>query len=172
MSPYEIYILFVDSINPSTGVQTTDRVIRACGGGIDEYCFLSLEDTETEEKEPEYVEYVDTALRKLIEWPTLGGIEYLISGLTIIVSFLHLPNLEGEINCIQILIPAKSFDSLDKEEQEIYREIAVQLHDILQADRTIMDWGLRSLDFSWIDEIERLKKSIFEGQYLLDVRKK
>ncbi len=51
-----------------------------------------------------------------------------------------------------------------------YTTLAKKLHENFQARRTIMDWGIEYKKFCWTQEVERLKKFEFVGEYFLDIR--
>ena len=170
MSSYQIYSLLTKGITSSAGVSATNQILKEFHGNIEEDCLLILEDTAIEEMEPAYVKDGDTALQRLQEWPTLGSIEYSMPEILILVSFKHLPT-SNFVSCVKLSLPTKSFESLDEKNKRHYSQIAAMLHEALGSARTIMDWGLELGGFSWIEEIERLKKRVFEGEYSLDLRK-
>ena len=136
------------------------------GGVLDEDSMLILNETEDEEPDPEYIMEPSDALATLAQWQTFGAIAYSMPEFVITVAYKGVPYTKS-IQAIKISMMERAFEKGGDETKNKYAELAQKLHDKFQAKRTIMDWGIEYKGFGWAEEIERLKKGEFIGEYAL-----
>jgi hypothetical protein len=145
-------------------------VIDEMGGTIDEDCLLILHDTETESPDIEYISNPQAALNALANWPTLGGINYVMPDALITIEYAG-NFAEKIIQAIRITIPDTIiFNENGKESEERYVILGKRLHKKFRAKRTIVDWGLLYRGVYWEEEMNRLKNGEFAGEYFVDLR--
>lgn len=165
--PYQIASLIPDGIPAADGIPLCHRVLREDGIIIDSDSLLILHDTDVDEPEPESILDEETTLQRLITWPTLGSIDYAGPEGMVTVSYLGLP---GHPLLVCVLISALQRAVERTNSLPRYRNLATHLHSELEARRTIMEWGLEMKGFSPPEEIARLKRGEFLGEYSLDLR--
>jgi hypothetical protein len=164
--PYQIFVLIPEGLPAAKVVHSTNEVLKSLNGELDEDSVLFLNETVSEEVEPELVTNSSTALDKLANWPTLGSIAYTMSEGLVNISFEGLPNT-GLVEAILISVPEKAFERGGQESKNRYIALAYQLHERFKAKRTIMDWGLEFKGVDWKEEIDRLGRGEFVGNYIL-----
>ncbi len=77
------------------------------------------------------------------------------------------PLNSGTVEAVKVSILPRAFERGGDESRERYATLASLLHNRLGATRTIMDWGLEYRGFQWADEIERLRRGVFDDSYAL-----
>lgn len=164
--PYQIFVLIPDGIHPQKAVYDTHEILEKMGGVLDEDSMLILNETEDDEPDPEYITEPCQALATLAQWQTFGAIAYSMPEFVITVAYKGVPYTKS-IQAIKISMLERAFEKGGDETKNKYAELAQKLHDKFQAKRTIMDWGIEYKGFGWTEEIERLKKGEFIGEYAL-----
>jgi hypothetical protein len=164
--PYQIFILLPDSIQAEKAVYDTHEILEKMGGVLDEDSMLMLNETQDEEPDPEYITESGEALATLAQWPTFGAIAYSMPEFVITVAYKGVPYTRS-LQAIKISLMERAFEKGGDETKNKYAELAQKLHDQFQAKRTIMDWGIEYKGFCWDEEIERLKKGEFLGEYAI-----
>ncbi len=108
-------------------------------------------------------------LYKIALWPTLGSVDYSFPGFLIGVHYLSYGGamLEG----VQISVSDKQITGHPDYESE-FKQLAIDLHILLKAQRTIMGWELDDVGFGWEEEIARVRAGVFreDEQLELDLR--
>ncbi|MBD2771455.1 hypothetical protein [Iningainema tapete] len=163
---YQIFILIPNGIQAERAVYDTHKIVSKMGGVLDEDSMLILNETETSEPDPEYITEPSEALATLAQWSTYGAIAYSMPEFVITIAYKGIPD-QKLIQAIKISIMERAFERGGDEIKNKYVELAQKLHDQFQANRTIMDWGLEYKGFSWREEIERLNRGAFIGQYAI-----
>lgn len=167
---YQIFILIPDGIQAEKAVYDTDEILAKMRGVLDEDSMLILNKTQKEEPDPEYITEPSNAVATLAQWPTYGAIAYSMPEFVITIAYKGVP-CKKLIQAIKISIMERAFERGGDEIKNKYAELAEKLHDKFQANRTIMDWGIEYKGFCWSEEIERLKRGEFIGQYaIVDIK--
>jgi hypothetical protein len=100
-------------------------------------------------------------LQKIIDYPTMGSIDYMFFGGSFTVNFNSLPYqpVEG----IQMWLHwSRSFSS-NIACQEWFRKVGKELHDKFEAKRTFMAWGISDyMNVEVNEELARLKKGMVD----------
>ena len=129
---------------------------------------LSLHRNQGDEPDVEPVADAESAIKRIVQWPLLGTLDY--AGPEGIVSISYLGESSIGLQCVMISAQQRSVDRTGSVVR--YQELGAALHAELPAERTIMEWGLAAHGFRWMDEIERLRNGQFQGSYpLLDLRR-
>ncbi len=169
---YQIFILIPNGIQAEKAVYNTHEIIEKMGGVLDEDSMLILNETQNEEPEPEYITEPREALATLAQWSTYGAIAYSMPEFVITIAYKGVP-AKNFIQAIKISMMERAFERGGDEIKNKYAALAHKLHDQFQASRTIMDWGIEYKGFCWLEEIERLDRGEFIGQYtILDIKDK
>ncbi|MBD2325967.1 hypothetical protein [Alkalinema sp. FACHB-956] len=124
-------------------------------------------DLNDQDKESEVVSSENQAIKKLLAWPVLGGIEYAFSRCKLSVFFWGIRNYY--VDAITISLTTSSYLK-DSQMQINYNQLIHKIHQSLQAKRTVSDYELLSPNSFWLEELHRIRNNIFEGQYRLDLR--
>lgn len=166
--PYEIASVVPAGLDPWRAVTVCDDVLRAAAIVIDDDSQLYLNDTDRVEPEPQSVHSPAEALRTLASWPTLGTIEYASAEGPVTVSYLSDSN-PPLLHCVILGVGQRAMDRAAGVGR--YQRLAEALDTALGASRTIMAWGLNASGFSWSDELNRLRRGLYERDYeLADLR--
>lgn len=166
--PYQIAFVFPDGLPRNSGVNQCHQLLHDHEIRLAEDSLLYLNDTDTEEPEPEPVTDEETTLRKLVDWPTLGSLDYAGPEGLVTVSYSG-SGEAGPVSCIVISALGRVVDQTNSLSR--YQQLGADLHKALGATRTVMEWGLEMRGFSCTEEADRLRAGRFEGTYsLLDLR--
>jgi hypothetical protein len=174
-SPYEICLLFPHGTARKAAVEAVDGMMRQFGAAITDESSLMLERTANsgaldEEIDDPLIDDPRAALEQLTSWPTGGGVAYFTDEVRIPV-FFFVSSEGGPWTLVKLLLPASGFDNATQVVRDKYIELGRQLHERLQPTRTIMGWGLEAHGGWEREELDRLSRGIFEGQYrILDLR--
>jgi hypothetical protein len=167
--PYQLAALQPDGLPPRDAVPRVHRLLEGWSIQVADDSLLSLHDTADQEPEVEPVSDADEALSRIVEWPTLGTLDYGGPEGIVTVSYLGGPDPIG-LQAVLISAQERSVDRTDSVSR--YQRLGAALHEELPARRTIMRWGLEMHGFRWQDEIERLRRGDIEASYpLLDLRR-
>ena len=162
--PYQIFVLIPDGIHAEKAIYNTHVLLGAFGGVLDEDSLLMLNETDGEEPEPTNITNADAALTTLAHWPTFGTIVYAMPEFSLTLSYKS--KFYGNlIQVIKISMMEKSFERCGEVTKHKYVGLAQKLHELFQAKRTIMDWGIEYKGFVWHEELERLKQDELVGDY-------
>ena len=166
--PYQLAALQPDALPPVEAIPRVHKLLADFGIRVAEDSLLYLHDTEDLETEVEPISDADEALRRIIEWPTLGTLDY--GGAEGIVTVSYLGDAtSGGLEAVLVSAQERSVDRTNSVPR--YQWLGQALHETLPARRTIMQWGLVMHGFRWRDEIDRLRRSEYAGSYpLLDLR--
>ena len=74
--PYQLAALQPDGLPPRDAVHRVHRLLARWGIEVADDSLLYLHDTADAEPEVESVSDPDEALRRIVEWPTLGTLDY------------------------------------------------------------------------------------------------
>lgn len=127
---------------------------------INDECYLLFNESEDEDLEPEYITDPDDAIKQLINWPRMGGLEYCMPDTMVGVYFCG--TVAHHVDAVQITIPRSIFIVPDKGVREKYFTLAKELHNLINARRTIFGESLSELGFSWTEETARLDQHIVQ----------
>ncbi|MBA3338801.1 MAG: hypothetical protein H0T54_03470 [Geodermatophilaceae bacterium] len=167
--PYQLAALQPDGLPARDAVARVHRLLEDWSIQVAEDSLLVLHDTADQEPEVEPVSDADQALRRIVEWPALGTLDYGGPEGMVTVSYL---GGSASIGLQGVLISAQE-RSVDRTNSvSRYQRLGAALHEELPARRTVMRWGLEMHGFRWQDELERLGRGDIVGSYpLLDLRR-
>jgi len=170
LATYKLHAFIVQGVLSDAAVYVTDRILRESGARFTDDGLLSLHDTADLSPDPEPIPDPELALDKLSRWPTLGALEYELFEYLHIAEYLTVSE-SSKVTCIRLFVPTELFDSAPDLCKERYRLIASRLHEAHKADRTIMQWEPRTGHLFWDEELTRLSKGVFLGDYNIDLRR-
>lgn len=127
-------------------------------------------DIRGEEREPEEAASWDDAMARVASWPGLGGTESEIGGGETLSLFFH-GTEPGQVDAIGLSVRAKAY-LLNQEVQSAYDRLTFDLHSLLGASRTIAGGDLLSPGTWWAQEVDRVRRDRYEGQYAIDHRQR
>lgn len=166
---YETVAVQPDGLAPRDAILRVHKLLDRWDIRIIEDSLLVLHGTN--DRDPEVVPISDPndALERVIQWPTLGTIDYGGPEAFVAVSFL---GDSGPLGLQGVLIAAQQRSVDQSDGLPRYRKLSIDLHKSLPARRTVMEWGLEAQGFRWEDEVRRLCEGKFEGVYpLLDLQR-
>jgi hypothetical protein len=167
--PYELYVLFKRGIPPADATRNTHEALAAVGAHLDEDSLVYLNTWDSVEPPPETVRNPEDGLRRLAEWPTLGSVDYVVPEGTVYVYF-GVGQVPSLANSIILSVPQRVLEQTEAVLTNRLVTVGRMLHKKLNADRTLMGWGLSSKGFVWEDEITRLSRGEIAGSYdMLDL---
>ncbi len=171
-----MYIMIPQGIARKKAVQKADEVLMRHGAEMDtsndSLFFLGsgiYADSHDELylDEPQAITNKADIMRQLIEWPTMGCIDYHGEGGYFNLAFDALPR--QTVTCISIGIDWSRSFSADKAIQAWYQKVGLELHQSFEAKRSFMTWGLNLMnDFSILEELARLQKGIVDSSFSFD----
>lgn len=168
---YNLYSIFPAGVPRGEAVRGTHEILLDLGGKVDSDASISLHSPDDPDGETVLIQNVDRDLQKLIEWPHLAGLDYILARLT--TDVYYYPCASQDLVCaIAIVVRSTMFDNAGPPAREAFLKLGRGLHDKFRAVRTIMGWGLDALGFDLDKEMERLRRGQFIGSYdLLDLRR-
>lgn len=166
--PYQLAALQPNALLPAEAIPRVHKLLAEYGIQIADDSLLNLHDTADHETDVEPAPDADAALRRIIDWPTLGTLDY--GGPEGIVTVSYLGGAaSGGLQAVLVSAQQRAVDRTNSVPR--YQWLGTALHETLPARRTVMQWGLVMHGFRWPEEIDRLRRREFEGSYpLLDLR--
>lgn len=161
---YQVFHLFPQS-RPFLEVATTlHGALLEAGGVLDADCLFHVDDDAGTDPEP--VGTFDEVATRLQRSRRLGLLEYFFEGAFISVTYLN--EAPGrDVSSVRISVPQRAFERGGSEFEQAMIALVSRLHQELRPMRTIMDWGLESGGFSWVEELQRLRVGVMGGTYRL-----
>jgi hypothetical protein len=124
-------------------------------------------DHENLEREPEEVHSEGEALTHIINWPSLGGVEYGLAGHKVIV--FTFGKGAHQVDVITVSTMVTPYMTRPKFKSR-FDALVVDVHRALNASRTICDYEVLSPNSVWAEELARVRNGRFEGSYSVDLR--
>ena len=140
-----------------------DNILNEYGLRIEIGGLYYLNDYEEYDFEPEEIVNAKDTLKKFINWPTSGWLEYHITGCSLLVSY----KTDGSFLISGIYLSA--YQSEYDYQKEKLDKLIYFLHENYKSLRTIKGENIFE-NFDPEDEIECVKNGIFEGNYEIDLR--
>ncbi len=119
-----------------------------------------------EEKDPVDVPTEGAGWERLLAWPGLGGLTYRLAHARVSV-FLYGANAYA---VDYVILSVKSYIPGDEVERAFHL-VTEQLHERLNAARSMVKFMLFDGSFPMAEEVERVRAGIFEGEYEKDLRR-
>ena len=137
------------------------------GGSVTPETSLIFNDFQDEEREPELVGSPEELMDRILSWPGLGGGRYSLPDCAVIVFVGGAAAYQADF--VTLSVSHRAYSAQPQARRQ-FDHLTAELHARLGAVRTISGFELLS-PASWIpDEVERVRRGTFAGEYERDLR--